>query len=186
MTPNAAVFRLVAGLLLTVGAATAAHAVGTNPDNAIIPLPLQPVVGAAQRTCSGKTASGLGFSELRTGTGPKVGATDYVLINYIGYLAANGQVFDQAMASPMQVNGVIPGFAEGLLLIPRGGVWRLCVPAALGYGKQDAGPIPANSALVFQIELVDSRTAAEVAAMRAAAQPAPSSGDALAAPPRGQ
>jgi FKBP-type peptidyl-prolyl cis-trans isomerase FkpA len=60
-------------------------------------------------------------------------------------------------------------------MIPRGGVYRFCIPAALGYGKQGAGPIPADANLVFQVELLDSRTAAEVEAMRqgsAAAAPA--------------
>lgn len=133
---------------------------------AIIPLPLQPVVPADQRTCQAKTSSGLGFTELRVATGPKAGPTDYVLVNYIGYLAASGQVFDQAMTTPMTVGGVIPGFSEGLKMIPRGGVWRFCIPAALGYGKAGSGPIPADADLVFQVELVDSRTAAEVEAMR--------------------
>jgi len=94
-----------------------------------------------------------------------------VLVNYIGYLATTGQVFDQAMTAPMQVSGVIPGFGEGLQQIPRGGIWRLCVPAALGYGAKETGPIPANSDLVFQVELLDSRTEAEVAAMRRQAGP---------------
>lgn len=141
------------------------------PAGGIIPLPLQPVVPAAQRTCSAKTATGLGYTALKPATGAKAGPTDYVLVNYIGYLATTGQVFDQAMTAPMQVSGVIPGFGEGLQQIPRGGIWRLCVPAALGYGAKETGPIPANSDLVFQVELLDSRTEAEVAAMRRQAGP---------------
>lgn len=155
---------------LAVIAASAAAPSAPAPS-AVIPLPLQPVVPAAQRACTAKTASGLGYSMLRAAEGPKAGATDYVLINYIGYLAASGQVFDQAMSTPMTVDGVIPGFGEGLQLVPRGGVWRFCIPAALGYGAQAAGPVPANADLVFQVELLDSRTLAEVQAMRAAAEP---------------
>lgn len=136
----------------------------------IIALPLQPVVGAELRTCSAKTASGLGYQALRTGTGPKPGKGDYVLISYIGYLAANGQVFDQNKDTPLGLDQVIPGFAEGLQLMPRGSVFRLCVPTALGYGAAGAGDaVPANADLVFQIELTDSKTAAEVQAMQAAA-----------------
>lgn len=156
---------------LAVIAASAAAPSAPAPS-AVIPLPLQPVVPAAQRTCTAKTASGLGYSVLRAAEGVKAGATDYVLINYIGYLAASGQVFDQAMSTPMTVDGVIPGFGEGLQLVPRGGVWRFCIPAALGYGAKAAGPVPANADLVFQVELLDSRTLAEVQAMRAAAEPA--------------
>jgi FKBP-type peptidyl-prolyl cis-trans isomerase FkpA len=157
----------VAAALLAAAATPAAAA---NP--AIIPLPLQPMVPAAQRTCTAKTATGLGYSVLRAAEGPKAGANDYVLINYIGYLAADGQVFDQAMTTPMQVDAVIPGFSEGLKMVPRGAVYRLCIPAALGYGAEGTGPIPANADLVFQIELLDSRTQAEVAAMQSAASAA--------------
>lgn len=154
----------------------AASAPAANP--AIIALPLQPVIPAAQRACSARTVSGLGYAALRDAAGPKAGATDFVLVNYIGYLAADGQVFDQGMQTPMQVNGVIPGFAEGLQLLPRGATYRFCIPAALGYGAQATGPIPANSDLIFQVELVDSKTAAEVDAIRkkaegAQAAPAP-------------
>jgi FKBP-type peptidyl-prolyl cis-trans isomerase FkpA len=142
-------------------------AAAANP--AIITLPLQPVVGPELRICSGKTASGLGTEVLRTGTGPMPGKGDFVLISYIGYLAANGRVFDQNRNTPLNLSAVIPGFAEGLQLMPRGSVWRLCLPAALGYGPAGAGDqVPANADLVFQIELIDSKSAAEVDAIRKA------------------
>jgi FKBP-type peptidyl-prolyl cis-trans isomerase FkpA len=139
----------------------------------IIKLPLQPVVGADLRACSARTASGLGYTVLRDATGPHPAKTDFVLIGYIGYLASTGAVFDQNQGTPLSLDNVIPGFAEGLQLMPRGSVYRLCVPAALGYGATGAGDaIPANSDLVFQIELIDSKTAAEVAAMRKAQEAA--------------
>ena len=86
---------------------------------------------------------------------------------------ATGAVFDQAMQTPMPVGGVIHGFSEGLQLLARGGVIRLCVPPALGYGAQASGPIPANADLVFQIELLDFKTAAEIDALRKAGNAAP-------------
>lgn len=137
---------------------------------AIIPVPLNPVVPAEQRICTTKTSSGLGYSVLRGAVGDKPVAGDIALVRYIGYLAASGEAFDQSAAAPLPVDGVIPGFAEGLKLIPKGAVYRLCVPAAQGYGAEAAGSIPANSDLVFQVELLDKKTAAEVQAMRAAAQ----------------
>lgn len=139
----------------------------------IIPLPLNPVVPAAQRDCAQRTASGVGYSVLKPSQGVKPTDADYVLINYLGYLGATGAVFDQAMQAPMPVGGVIPGFAEGIKLMPKGAIYRICVPAALGYGAAEQGPIPANSNLVFQIELLDMRAAAEIEAAQKQAQPAP-------------
>lgn len=139
-----------------------------TPSAVAIPMPLNPVVAAPQRLCTGKTASGLGTMVLKPATGAKPAKNDYALVNYVGYLAANGEVFDQGMQAAFPVDGVIPGFSEGLQLTAKGSTMRLCVPAALGYGAEGSGPIGPNADLVFQIELVDFKTAAEVEAMRAA------------------
>lgn len=148
-------------------------------ETAIIPLPLNPVLPADKRVCSLKTASGLGYTQLRGGATAHPTDADVVLINYIGYLAATGAVFDQAMQTPMPVSDVIPGFTEGLKLLGKGGVFRLCLPSALAYGAQGTGPIPANSDLVFQVELLDFKSRAEIEAAQKAqeqAQPAPQPG----------
>jgi FKBP-type peptidyl-prolyl cis-trans isomerase FkpA len=164
---NTTLVRIAPALIALLWAAPAPALAQPASAPTIIKLPLQPQVAADLRVCSAKTASGLGYAVLREGTGPKPGKTDFVLISYIGYLAATGQVFDQNQGTPLSLDNVIPGFAEGLQLMPRGSVWRLCVPAALGYGLTGAGDaVPANSDLVFQIELIDSKTAAEVDAMR--------------------
>lgn len=133
-----------------------------------IPLPLNPIIGASQRLCTARTASGLGTMLLKPTEGAKPTKADFALVNYIGYLAADGTVFDQGMKAAFPVDGVIAGFSEGLQLMTKGSIWRFCVPAALGYGAEVSGPIPANSDLVFQVELVDFKTGAEVEAMRAA------------------
>lgn len=152
-------------------------------SNAIIALPLNPIVPAAQRTCAARTPAGLGYTMLRAASGTKPLPSDVVLVNYIGYLAATGAVFDQGMRSPLPVNGVIPGFSQGLQMMARSGIARLCIPAAMGYGAQASGPIPANSDLVFQVELVDYKTAAEVESMNKAASSDPvAPKDAPAAP----
>ncbi len=161
-------------LSLTLGAFAFAPLVQAAPvpplavSPQLIPLPLNPVVPAGQRLCTTKTSSGLGYSVLRAASGPKPGSGDVVLINYIGYLAASGMTFDQAMSSPLPVGQVIPGFGEGMKLISKGGIYRLCVPAALGYGTTATGPIPANSALVFQVEVIDFRSLAEIEAAQQA------------------
>ena len=149
------------------------------PNTAIIPLPLNPIVPAGQRLCSATTPTGLGYTVLRAGSGTMPAKSDVVLINYVGYLKATGAVFDQNMRAPLPVDGVIPGFSQGLQMMARNAVVRFCIPATLGYGAQASGPIPANSDLVFQVELLDYKTAAEVEQMRAeppaaaAAAPAP-------------
>ncbi len=161
--------------------ATAAPA-AVRADNAIIPLPLNPVVPAGKRVCSTTAASGLGSTMLRPGAGTKPGAGDVALVNYIGYLAATGAVFDQGMRSPLPVDGVIPGFSQGLQMLARGGVARFCIPAALGYGARASGPIPANADLVFQVELLDFKTAAEVQRMNQPEGAAPAAPDVPAKP----
>jgi FKBP-type peptidyl-prolyl cis-trans isomerase FkpA len=155
---------------LLAGGPTPKHAPVTatkpvGPDNAIIPLPLTPVVPAAQRLCTARTPSGLGYTMLRAGTGARPAADATVLVNYIGYLASTGAVFDQNVQTPMPIGEVIPGFSQGLQLLAKGGIVRLCIPASLGYGAQASGPIPANSDLIFQVELLDFKTAAEMADM---------------------
>ena len=121
----------------------------------LIPLPLKQIIPAGQRVCNAKTTSGLGTLQLRVGAAARPAASAGVRVNYIGYLAATGEVFDQGMGVEFPVQGVIPGFSEGLQAMGKGGVQRLCIPAALGYGAKATGPIPANADLVFQVELVD-------------------------------
>jgi len=163
----AAIPPLLAAPLSANGAT--AHRVKVTPavrkpvagNNAIIALPLNPVVPAAQRQCTARTPSGLGYTMLRPGAGTKPGHGDLVLVNYIGYLAKSGVVFDQGMRSALSVDGVIPGFSQGLQLLARTGVARLCIPAAIGYGARANGPIPASADLVFQVELIDFKPAAD-------------------------
>lgn len=150
----------------------------------IIPLPLNPVLPAGQRLCAQKAPSGLGYTMLRPATGAMPAAADFVLVNYIGYLAATGAVFDQGVQQAFPVSGVIPGFSQGLQMLPKTGIARFCIPAAIGYGAQGSGPIPANADLVFQVELVDYKTAAEVEAMRKAGSAEAAAATDGAAPPK--
>ncbi|MBS0480561.1 MAG: FKBP-type peptidyl-prolyl cis-trans isomerase [Proteobacteria bacterium] len=156
---------LAAVLGLCATAALAAKPAQRKPVAArssahIIPLPLRQIIPAEQRLCTARTASGLGYRELRAATGPKPAGGATVTVNYIGYLAATGEVFDQATGASFGLNQVIPGFSEGLALMPAGSIYRLCIPAAMGYGDKTAGPIPANSDLVFQVELLPAPASA--------------------------
>lgn len=163
--------------MLPIAAKAEAGKVASPPaaTRDIIALPLNPILPAGQRLCSEKTEAGLGYAMLRPATGERPAEADFVLVNYIGYLAETGEVFDQAMQAQFGVSDVIPGFSKGLQMLAKGGVARFCIPAAMGYGAQSSGPIPGNSDLVFQVELLDYKTAAEVEEMRKAslAEPGP-------------
>ena len=102
------------------------------------------------------TASGLQYKVIKPGQGgAHPTATDVALVNYTGRLI-DGTVFDASkQPTPMPLSSVLPGFAEALKLMPKGSKYRFWLPAKLGYGDRANGPIPANSMLVFDVELID-------------------------------
>jgi FKBP-type peptidyl-prolyl cis-trans isomerase FkpA len=79
-----------------------------------------------------------------------------VLIDYVGRLA-DGKVFDQAQHAGMMVAGTVPGFAEALQRMHKGGTYRIWIPPQLGYGARGTGDgaIPPNATLDFTITLLD-------------------------------
>jgi FKBP-type peptidyl-prolyl cis-trans isomerase FklB len=91
--------------------------------------------------------------------GAKPAATDTVSVHYHGTLT-DGSVFDSSVerGAPAEfpVNRVIAGWTEALQLMSVGDKWKLFIPAELAYGAQSPSPkIPANSALVFEVELLE-------------------------------
>ena len=105
---------------------------------------------------------------LTAGTGPSPAATDVVLINYVGKLE-NGKEFDRGDRVPMGLDQVVPGFAEGITRMPKGGRYRLTIPSAKAYGAEDKrNPqtgeivIPANSDLIFDVDLIDFKSREEI------------------------
>ena len=120
------------------------------------------------------TPSGLRFETLKPGTGAKPTTADLVLVTYEGHLA-DGTLFDagpQPTAFP--VTGVVPGFAEALQLMQKGGRYRFWIPSALAYGPAGVpGAIPPNAELEFIVTLIDMKPAAEVAPVQPEPQPQP-------------
>jgi len=103
------------------------------------------------------TASGLQYRVLAPGqaNGPKPTPADVALVNYEGKLL-DGTTFDKSQQpTPMPVSAVVPGFSEALQLMPKGAKYRFWLKPELGYGDKATGPIPANSTLVFDVELLD-------------------------------
>ncbi len=134
-----------------------------------------------------QTTSGLQYKVLKPGTGTaKPTDADVVLVNYEGKLE-NGTTFDASQQpTPMPVKGVVPGFSEALKLMPKGAKYRVWIPPVLGYGDKVTGPIPANSVLVFDLEMLDWKSEAEIRQMQMLQQmQAQGAGAAGAAPPPG-
>ena len=105
------------------------------------------------------TSSGLKYQVLKQGTGtvsPK--ATDTVNVHYHGTLL-DGTVFDSSVERGQPIsfplNGVIPGWTEGLQLMKVGDKFKFEIPPDLAYGANSPSPkIPPNSTLVFEVELL--------------------------------
>ncbi len=101
-----------------------------------------------------KTESGLNFVVTTIGNGPQVTAGDSITVKYTGKLSS-GKVFESNVF-PLQVGRgmVIPGWDEGLQKFKQGGKGTLLIPSGLGYGDQGNPTIPANSVLVFDVEIL--------------------------------
>ena len=98
--------------------------------------------------------SGLFYTIDNPGSGATPSVCSTVSVTYEGRLT-NGNVFDSS-ASPVLLNlsRVIIGWANGLPLIKAGGSMHLYIPPSLGYGTSTVGTIPANSILVFKVNLI--------------------------------
>ena len=104
------------------------------------------------------TASGLQYRVITEGAGDAPKATDTVKVHYEGRLIS-GDIFDSSIARGEPVsfplNGVIPGWSEGVQLMKVGSKFEFTIPSALAYGPSGTGPIPPNSVLVFDVELLE-------------------------------
>ena len=101
--------------------------------------------------------SGLQYKILHEGSGKTPKPTDEVMANYKGTLI-DGTEFDNSYkrGTPLtfQMDKIIPGWREALLLMKEGSKWQLFIPPQLAYGQQGVGPIPPGSTLIFEVELI--------------------------------
>jgi FKBP-type peptidyl-prolyl cis-trans isomerase len=125
--------------------------VGPQP----IPVPDGPAVHREERE------NGLIIEDIKLGEGYEIKPGNFIVAHYHGTLRADGSVFDSSfergepVAFPL--TGVIQGWQQGVPGMKIGGVRRLTIPAVLAYGEQSPSPrIPANSDLVFVIQVVDA------------------------------
>lgn len=126
------------------------------------------------------TESGLQYEVLTDAEGEKPAAEDTVTVHYSGTLV-DGTVFDSSIErgepATFPLNQVIPGWTEGVQLMPVGAKYKLVIPSELGYGEAGAGTIPGNAVLIFEVELLDIEKpeqpkSKEPAADKPAAEPA--------------
>lgn len=115
---------------------------------------------------------GVSLETVKAGTGASPTKSDVALINYVGRLAS-GKEFDRGQQAVLPLETVIPGFSEGLSKMQKGGKYVLEIPAEKAYGAEEKrNPqtgevvIPANSDLVFEVELIDFKSAAELEQQR--------------------
>ncbi len=103
--------------------------------------------------------NGLQYKIITAGTGPIPKLTDTVNVHYRGTFV-NGELFqDSGTPVPFQVSQVIPGWTQILQLMPTGSKWRVFIPSNLAYGPNGRQGIPANSVLIFEMELVSIQPA---------------------------
>jgi len=104
------------------------------------------------------TASGLQYLVKEAGTGPSPSPTDEVEVHYEGRLL-NGEVFDSSIEKNRTItfalNGVIPGWTEGLQLMKEGAKYTFFIPSDLAYGPRGSGAqIGPDATLIFEVELI--------------------------------
>ena len=105
-----------------------------------------------------KTASGIGITTLKEGTGANPKMTDTVKVHYRGTLE-NGQEFDSShkrgQPATFPLNRVIPCWTEGVAKMKEGGKAKLTCPPGIAYGSRGAGSaVPPNATLNFEVELI--------------------------------
>ncbi len=111
-----------------------------------------------QKTGVQATASGLQYEIVKEGKGKKPTEKNSVLIQYTGSLTT-GAVFDSSKnrgpaPAELKVKDIVPGLKEGLELMPEGATYKFYLPPELAYGAQERPGIPAQSVLIFEVELL--------------------------------
>jgi FKBP-type peptidyl-prolyl cis-trans isomerase len=128
-----------------VDAVDAARKLGTPTENEVVSMD-----------------SGLEYIDVKVGEGAEANAGQMVSVHYTGWLV-DGTKFDssvdrgQPFEFPLGAGSVIKGWDEGVAGMKIGGVRKLIIPSDMGYGSEGAGPIPPNSTLIFEVELLGVR-----------------------------
>ena len=150
---------LISGIVVAVAVvAVIALVLSSNNNNASTDSGCAELIRLINEGGMTTTASGLQYKVLTQGDGPTPVATSNVTVNYRGCLL-NGSEFDSSYSRGQPIsfalNGVIPGWTEGVQLMPVGSSYVFLIPAELAYGEQGRPPsIPPNTPLVFEVTLL--------------------------------
>lgn len=158
--PNALSVKEPTELSTNLGSGRQNTSSGTSGSGASSGVPGPETFGAFEQYKNSETVM---YQDLQMGTGTEVTADSQVAVLYKGYLTS-GALFDQSRAgsdgklqpfifSPA-AGQVITGFAQGVVGTKVGSVRRVIIPPGLGYGAEAQNGIPANSVLVFDIQVV--------------------------------
>ncbi len=135
--------------------ATARGVCGTRTYDMVDARPLPEITTAADAITELETI------DVKQGEGEEVQPGDCVAALYHGTLASDGSVFDSRyeLGEPIEfsLDAVVQGWTDGIPGMKVGGVRRLLIPAAQGYGEQTRDGIPAGSDLIFEVEIIDTR-----------------------------
>ncbi|WP_340314657.1 FKBP-type peptidyl-prolyl cis-trans isomerase [Rhizorhabdus argentea] len=149
--------KLWVGVAVVIAIAMFAAYAGTAKQVAMAMSPNEFLASNGKKSGVVTLPSGLQYEILQEGSGPKPGPSDVVLVDYEGKLA-NGEVFDSSARhggpQPLPLQGMIPGWTEGLQLMNTGSKYRFWMPPALGFGETGAPPkIPGNALVSFDVTL---------------------------------
>ncbi len=120
------------------------------------------LVACSQSDSMNTTESGLQYEVLASGNGESPSLGDIAVVHYTGWLT-DGTKFDSSVDRgtpfefPVGQGRVIEGWDEGVALMKVGDKWKFTIPSELAYGERSIGNglIPANSTLVFEVELLE-------------------------------
>jgi FKBP-type peptidyl-prolyl cis-trans isomerase len=143
----------------TTPAASSTTSASTSSSNVKLPTAFntEPTI----KSPGGTPPKKLVVKNLIVGTGPALTKpSQMITIAYVGALYANGKVFDSSFKDvpsthtiTQAASGFVPGFEQGLIGMKVGGRRELIIPPSLAYGNKKQGSIPANSTLIFIVDL---------------------------------
>jgi FKBP-type peptidyl-prolyl cis-trans isomerase len=151
--PKQAIVVLIVGIALLIIASLFIFRITDTMQPAAQPEPTKVT------TMNTKDTKGLKIEDIKVGTGREVKNGDTVVINYVGTLT-DGTKFDSSydrgkpFETQIGTGQVIKGWDLGVIGMKIGGKRKLTIPPQLAYGNQAIGSIPANSTLIFEVELV--------------------------------